>query len=150
MFEKSGLRSERRSRRAIETNGASVRSCIGQDDSPDRSVRPARCPCHGETLDGSARIPQQLSAPTEGPANVFFAKACRRMSALPGGWITRPESPAELPNSETDSGPLGTKCAVEASMDGTNTLSRLTDQRVLDPIAEPLTRAIRRASHLPA
>jgi len=28
---------------------------------------------------------------------------------------------AELPNSETDSGHLGTKCAVEASVDGTNT-----------------------------
>src|SRR5207245_1381164 len=55
---------------------------------------------------------------------------------------------AELPNSETYSGPLGTKCAVEASMDGTNTLSRLTDQRVLDPIAEPLSRAIRGAYEL--
>ena len=33
-------------------------------------------------------------------------------------------------------------------MDGTNTLSRLTDQRVLDPIAEPLSRAIRGAYEL--
>ena len=30
-------------------------------------------------------------------------------------------------------------------MDGTNALSRLTDQPALDPIAEPLSRAVRGA-----
>src|SRR2546425_1537070 len=39
-------------------------------------------------------------------------------------------------------------CHLGVSMDGTNALSRLTDQPALDPIAEPLSRAIRGAYEL--
>src|SRR5437868_15344633 len=43
---------------------------------------------------------------------------------------------------------LGCGVTVEASMDSTDALTRFTDQAVLDPIAKPLSRAIRGAYEL--